>query len=219
MRRLLDFWHSTIGKKVVMAVSGVVLISFVILHMAGNLQMFAGADAMREYAELLRTIPELLWLARAGLFVALVAHVVSAVQISRRNAGARGVKYAKHEPQASTFAGRWMRLGGIFILFFVVVHLGHFTTGWFNEGMVHMQPYGNVVMFFEHSPLRVAFYVVAMMILGLHLYHGAWASVRTLGLRKTGPESLKHGVSRWVAILVWAGFTIVPVAVALGILN
>ncbi len=219
MRRLMGFWESTIGKKVVMGVTGLGLIGFVVMHMAANLQMFIGPDAMREYAELLRTIPELLWLARAGLVGMAILHVVAAVQLTARNRAARATDYARHEPQASTFASRWMRVGGVFLLVFIIIHLGHFTTGWFNEGMVHMQPYGNVVLLFKYSPVWVVIYVIAMAVLGLHLYHGTWASLRTLGLDKRGADPQRHGLALWVAIIVWAGFTVVPLAVALGLLN
>lgn len=202
-----------------MAVTGILLVGFVVMHMAANLQMFVGADAMREYAELLRTIPELLWLARAGLVAALILHVVAATQLTLRNRAARPVEYANQEHQVSTFASRWMRLGGVFLLVFVIVHLGHFTTGWFNESMVHMQPYSNVVLLFEHSTLWVVLYVLAMSALGFHLYHGVWAGFRTLGVSKPNPAPLERTFALWLAIIVWAGFTAVPVAVWLGLIN
>ncbi len=219
MRGLKEFWDSTIGKKVVMGATGLGLIGFVVIHMLGNLQMFLGADAMREYAELLRTIPELLWLARGGLIAMAILHIVAATQLTLRNRAARPDGYAKQEPQASTFASRWMRWGGAFLLVFIIIHLGHFTTGWFNEGMVHLQPYSNVVVLFKYSPVWVVFYVIAMIVLGLHLYHGTWAGLRTLGLDKRSEDPQKHGLAFWVATVVWAGFTVVPVAVALGLLN
>jgi len=218
MSWLLRFWDSTIGKKVVMAVSGIGLMGFVFIHMAGNLQMFLGADAMHKYAVLLRTSEELLWVARIGLIVMAVLHVVSAVQLTRINAAARPVGYAKSEPQVSTFASRYLRVGGVFLLLFIVYHLGHMTTGWFNESLVHLQPYGNVVLGFQ-SPWIVLFYVVAMAVLGLHLFHGAWAGFRTLGLQKRSPSPLQRSLALGFAVIVWAGFTVVPVAVFLGILN
>ena len=213
------FWDSTIGKKIVMGVTGLGLIGFVVVHMAGNLQMFLGADAMHEYAVLLRTIPELLWLARIGLIVMAILHVVAATQLTLRNRAARPDGYAKQEPQASTFASRWMRFGGVFLLVFIIIHLGHFTTGWFNKGMVHLQPYSNVVILFKYQPVWVVIYVLAMIVLGLHLYHGTWASIRTLGLEKRSADPQKHGIAFWVALITWAGFTAVPVAVAIGLLN
>lgn len=218
MGPLLRFWNSTVGKKVVMAVTGVGLLAFVFLHMAGNLQMFLGADAMHKYAVLLRTSEELLWVARIGLIVMAVLHVISAYQLTRINNAARPVDYAKREPQVSTLASRTMRWGGVFLLAFIVYHLGHMTTGWFNESLVHLQPYSNVILGFQ-SPWIVLFYVVAMVFLGLHLFHGAWAGFRTLGLQKRSAEPIQRSVALWFAIIVWAGFTVIPVAVFLGILN
>ncbi len=218
MSWLLKFWRSTVGKKVVMGVTGVGLMAFVFLHMAGNLQMFAGADVMRRYAELLRTSEELLWVARLGLLGMAILHVIAALQLTRINAAARPVGYAKKEPQVSTLASRTMRVGGILLLVFIVYHIGHFTTGWFHPALVHLQPYGNVILGFR-SPWVVLFYVVAMVFLGLHLYHGAWAGWRTLGLKKRSADPLARQVALWFAVLVWAGFTTIPVAVWLGILN
>jgi succinate dehydrogenase / fumarate reductase cytochrome b subunit len=219
MRRLLEFWDSTIGKKWVMALTGLGLVGFVVIHMAGNLQMFIGADAMREYAELLRTIPELLWLARLGLIVMAVLHIIAAAQLTVRNRASRPVEYARQEAQASTFASRYMRIGGVVLLLFIIIHLGHFTTGWFNPSMVHLQPYGNVVVLFERSPFWVAFYVIAMTVLGLHLYHGVWAGFRTLGVVKPDPMPLERKLALAVAVVTWAGFIVVPIAVMLGILD
>jgi succinate dehydrogenase / fumarate reductase cytochrome b subunit len=219
MRTLLEFWDSTIGKKWVMALTGIGLVGFVVIHMAGNLQMFIGADAMREYAELLRTIPELLWLARIGLIVMAVLHIIAAAQLTARNRASRPVEYAKQEHQVSTFASRYMRIGGVILLVFVIVHLGHFTTGWFNESMVHLQPYSNVVMLFKHSKLWVLLYVIAMTALGFHLYHGVWAGFRTLGVAKPDPMPLERKLALAVAVVTWAGFIAVPIAVMLGILD
>ncbi len=215
---LVRFWQSTVGKKAVMAVTGIGLLGFVFIHMAGNLQMFLGADAMRKYAMLLRTSEELLWVARIGLIGMAVLHVIAAYQLTMLNREARPEGYAKREPQVSTLASRTMRWGGVFLLVFIVYHLGHMTTGWFNKSLVHLQPYGNVILGFQ-SPWVVLFYVTAMVFLGLHLFHGAWAGFRTLGLAKRSAEPLVRQFALWFAIICWAGFTVIPVAVFLGILN
>lgn len=217
MRWLLKFWDSTVGKKVVMGVTGVGLMAFLLLHMAGNLQMFLGADAMRRYAELLRTSEELLWVARIGLLVMAVLHIIAALQLTAINRRARPEGYAKQVPQASTVASRTMRVGGILLAVFIVYHLGHLTLGWFHPALVHLQPYSNVILGFR-SPLVVAFYVVAMFFLGLHLFHGAWAGFRTLGLQKRSAEPLQRGFALWFAVVVAAGFALIPIAVFLGIL-
>lgn len=218
MSWLLKFWDSTVGKKVVMAVTGILLVGFVLGHMAGNLQMFIGADAMNRYAAFLKSTGELLWVARLGLLGAVVLHITAAVQLTRINAAARPQAYAKQEPQVSTLASRTMRIGGFFLLFFIVYHIGHFTTGTWHPAFSHTGVYGNVIIGFR-SPFVVALYVTAMAFLGLHLFHGVWAGFRTLGLQKRSASPIQRTVALWVAILVWAGFTVIPVAVLLGILN
>lgn len=218
MSWLLKFWDSTVGKKVVMAVTGILLVGFVLGHMAGNLQMFVGADAMNRYAAFLKSTGELLWVARLGLLAAVVLHVTAAVQLTRINAAARPQDYAKRTPQVSTLASRTMRIGGFFLLFFIVYHIGHFTTGTWHPAFSHTGVYGNVILGFR-SPFVVALYVTAMAFLGLHLFHGVWAGFRTLGLQKRSASPIQRTVALWVAILVWAGFTVIPVAVLLGILN
>ncbi|MFM8781418.1 MAG: succinate dehydrogenase cytochrome b subunit, partial [Gemmatimonadota bacterium] len=166
------FWASTVGKKTVMAVTGIMLVGFVVAHMLGNLQMFIGAEAMNKYAALLKSTGELLWVARAGLLVAAVLHITAAYQLTMINRAARPEGYAKQEPQASTIASRSMRLGGVILAAFIVFHLGHFTTGTFHPAFSETGVYGNVILGLR-SPLVAGFYVLAMAALGLHLFHGA----------------------------------------------
>ena len=218
MSGLRAFWASTIGKKVVMAVAGLLLVMFLIGHMLGNLQMFVGAEAMNRYAALLKSTGELLWVARAGLLLAAVLHIISAVQLTMINRAARPTDYAKREPAVSTIASRTMRLGGVLLAAFIVFHLGHFTVGTFHPAFSHTGVYGNVILGFR-SPWVVAFYVTAMAFLGLHLFHGAWSGVRTLGLAKPSPDPIHRKVALLVALVVWAGFTVIPIAVFLEILQ
>ncbi len=218
MSWLLKFWGSTVGKKVVMAVTGIMLVGFVIAHMLGNLQLFLGADAMNDYAAFLKSTGELLWVARVGLFAAAVLHIVSAVQLTLINRAARPTEYAKRESQVSTLASRTLRVGGVILAVFIVYHLGHFTFGTFHPAFSHTGVYGNVIIGFQ-SVWVVLFYVIAMASLGMHLFHGVWAGFRTLGLQKRSASPIQRSAALWVAIIVWAGFTAIPVAVLLGILN
>jgi succinate dehydrogenase / fumarate reductase, cytochrome b subunit len=225
---MLRFYRSTIGKKVIMAVTGLVLVAFVIGHMAGNLQVFIGPAKMNGYAAFLKSTGELLWLVRLGLLVAVLLHILMAWQLSRIAARARLTGYEKRQPQVSTLASRTMRWGGVLILIFIVFHLLHFTTCTlfpaasrpdamypsFNPADV----YGNVISAFR-VPWVVAFYVVAMLFLMLHLFHGAWSSVRTLGIVKPSRHPLHRRVSTAIALIVWLGFTAVPVAVFLGVIR
>lgn len=218
MSWLAKFWDSTIGKKIVMGVTGLMLVGFVVAHMAGNLQMFLGADSMNRYAAFLKSTGELLWVARAGLLVAAVLHIVAAYQLTMLNRAARPVGYAKREPQVSTIASRTLRIGGVILAAFIIYHIGHFTIGTFHPAFSHTGVYGNVILGFR-SPVVVFFYVIAMTALAMHLYHGVWAGVRTLGLAKPQPAPLERKLALAVAFIVWAGFTSIPVAVMLGILN
>jgi succinate dehydrogenase / fumarate reductase cytochrome b subunit len=218
MGALGRFWRSTIGKKAVMGVTGAILVLFVIGHMAGNLQMFLGADVMNRYAAFLKSSMELLWLVRLGLLTAAVLHIVSAYQVTMINRAARPVGYAQRDPQVSTLASRTMRIGGVVLALFIIYHLGHFTTGTFHPAFSHTGVYGNVIIGFS-NPWVVLFYVVAMAFLGFHLFHGAWSAFRTLGVAKPSPAPLHRRVALAVAVVVWAGFTVIPVAVLLGLLS
>ena len=224
----LRLYRSTIGKKVIMAVTGIILVAFVVLHMLGNLQVFIGPEKMNTYSAFLKSLGELLWLARLILLVALILHVTMAYQLAQRSRQARPIGYQRRDPQVSTVASRTMRWGGVLILVFVVFHILHFTTGtvfpWASRpdalypAFSHTDVYGNVIAAFR-SPWVVTFYVVAMLFLLLHLFHGAWSSVRTLGLTKPSPRPLQRRISTALALLVWLGFTAIPVAVFLGVIR
>ena len=226
---LLNFWRSTIGKKVVMAVTGLIGIGFVIGHMVGNLQMFQGPAKMNAYAHFLKSLGELLWLARLVLLGAVILHVIAAYQLSRLRLQARPVGYANgSQREVSTLASRTIRWGGAFLLAFIVFHILHFTTGTVfplasrpdaqYPAFSHTDVYGNVVSAFR-NPWVVLFYVVSMLFLLLHLFHGAWSSVRTLGLSKPSRNPLHRRVSTVIAVVVWLGFTAIPVAVFLGVIR
>jgi succinate dehydrogenase cytochrome b subunit len=213
------FWRSTIGKRIVIAITGLVLVGFVVGHVFGNLLVFRGADALNRYAAFLKGLSGLLWLARSVLLACLVLHVTGAAQLAVRARAARPVGYDRREPQVSTFAARTIRWGGALILLFVIVHLLHLTTGTiqpvpFNADDV----YANVVHGFGIWWVS-AFYITAMIALGLHLYHGAWSSFRTLGAALPRPNPLHRSVATVVAVLAWFGFTIIPVAALLGFLR
>ena len=218
MSALLQFWNSTIGKKWVMAVTGIGLVLFSFAHMAGNLQVFMGATAFNDYAHKLQSLGPLLWIARAGLFAMAVLHIISALQLTAIARAARPAGYVKQEPQIATFASRTMRWGGVVLALFLIFHILHFTTGqlhpWFQRG----QAYGNVVLGFKVWWVA-AFYIVAMSIFGFHLYHGIWAGVRTLGLAKPTPMPMERKLALGAAILIWAGFIAVPLGVLLGIVD
>ncbi len=209
-----------VGKKVVMGVTGLIGIGFVILHSLGNLLVFRGPAAINSYSHFLKSTGELLWTLRIVLIVAVVLHVVAAVQLTRQSGSARPIGYTKLEPQVATIASRTMRWGGALLLIFIILHILHFTTGTIKPGGVFSKQdvYVNVVTGFRIWWVSL-FYVIAMVALGLHIFHGAWSSVRSIGVSPASPEPLHKRISLVIAILVWAAFTAVPVAVFAGFIR
>lgn len=210
-----------------MAVTGLIGIGFVILHMAGNLQAFAGAEKINGYGALLHgPLSELTWLLRITLIVAVVLHVLMAYQLTRRANAARPLGYKMRSPQVSTVASRTMRWGGVLLLVFIVLHILHFTTRTFDpagyasrtDAAGHFDVYGNIVGSFRIWWVSL-FYIVSMIALGLHLFHGAWASIRTLGYAPPSENPLKRKIAMGLAAVVWLGFTLVPLGVILGFLK
>ncbi len=215
MYALSRFWNSTIGKKMVMAVTGIVGVLFVLGHMSGNLLMFKGQDAMHAYAKLLRTSMPLLYAVRTVLVLCVVLHAVSAYQLTMRSRAARPNDYADRRPQVTTLAARTIRWGGVLLLVFIVFHLLQLTLGVVLPGFTHLDPYNNVVIALR-NPLMAAFYVLAMLALALHLYHGTWAAVRTLGAARPNQAPLKRTIAMALAVVVAAGFMIIPIAAVAG---
>ncbi|MGQ0649826.1 MAG: succinate dehydrogenase cytochrome b subunit [Gemmatimonadaceae bacterium] len=216
--RARRFWDSTVGKKTVMALTGMAGIGFVVVHMVGNLQMFmpsGAAQAMHDYAVGLRQLGPLLWIARIGLLVAVVLHVTVALQLIGRNRAARPVAYARRQSQVSTLAARTMRVGGLLLFAFIVFHIMDMTFGVWHPQFLHLDPYNNLRLGFERW-WAVAFYVVAVVFLGLHLYHGAWASWRTIGARRPGDRPLHRSVAVALAVIVTLGMAAIPIAAAMG---
>jgi len=221
------FYRSTVGKKIIMGVTGLIGIAFVILHMAGNLQAFLGPAKLNAYSAALHgPLNELLWIVRIVLIVAVVLHVLMAYQLTRISQAARPIGYKMRTPQVSTLAARTMKWGGVLILLFIVLHLLHFTTetidpaGWrgMTDSVGRRDVYGDIVASFRIWWVA-AFYIVVMAVLGLHLFHGAWSSFRSLGYAKPSQHPLKRRLALIVTLVVWLGFTLVPVGVLVGVLR
>jgi succinate dehydrogenase / fumarate reductase cytochrome b subunit len=214
--RLLSFWGSTLGKKVVMGATGLIMVGFVILHMLGNLQAFESAEKFNAYGAMLHgPLREVVLVLRVVLLVSVALHIVAAVQLTRLDRAARPVGYARTEPQASTRASRTLRIGGVLLLVFIVYHLLHFTTGNVHPDFVPGEVYHNLVTGLSR-PVVAAFYLVAMVALGLHLYHGVWAGFRSLGVGPASPQPRHRPLALFVAGVVWLGFSVIPVAVMAG---
>ncbi|WP_205475205.1 succinate dehydrogenase cytochrome b subunit [Nocardioides sp. SYSU D00038] len=219
--------RSTIALKLTMALSGLAFIGFVLGHMYGNLKAFSGHDAFNEYAHHLRELGEpllpyggFLWVMRVGLIVALVVHVVAAVALWRRAAKARPVSYVAKKNQASSLSSRTMRWGGITILLFLVWHLVNFTIGKVNpQGGETNDPYNLLVDTFDLWWMT-AIYLVAMVALAMHLHHGTWSALQTLGLTNTAQSRARAKAVGWiVAVVVAGGFSLVPLFVLFGVIT
>jgi succinate dehydrogenase / fumarate reductase cytochrome b subunit len=218
MGALVRFWRSTVGKKVVMAVTGVLLVAFIIGHAMGNLIVFRGPAAFNAYAAFLKSNMSLLWTVRVGLLVAAALHIVAAVQLTRRQQIARPVDYAQRDPQVSTLASRTIRWGGGVLFVFLIYHLLHFTTGAAHPSFSHTDAYRNVIIGFGVWWVALL-YLVAMGALGLHLYHGVWSSIRTLGLSRPTYHPLKRRAALLLAVGVTLAFVAIVSAVAVGIVR
>lgn len=226
--RFIAFWHTMIGKKVVMAVTGVVLVGFVIGHMVGNLKIFSGPDEINAYSRFLRDVgaPELangqlLWFVRTVLLICVALHITAALQLSRMSWAARPVGYSVKRDVETTFAARMMRWGGVLLVVFIVFHLLHLTIGavGFHAGQFrHLAVYQNVMAAFAVWPIAL-FYIVAMGALCLHLDHGIWSMLQTLGWNTARNERKLKIASRLIAIAVFLGFSSVPVSVLAGWLH
>ncbi len=199
-----------------MAVTGIIAILFVFGHMTGNLLMFKGQSAMHEYALLLRTSVPLLWAVRIGLLVAIALHIVAAYQLTMRSRAARPDSYAARNPQVTTFAARTIKWGGVLLLVFLVFHIFHMTVGSIHPSFTHLDPYNNLSIGMR-NPIVVVFYLLAMGALALHLYHGTWAVVRTLGVARPSATPLRRRLALLLAVVIASGFAVIPVGAFFGL--
>jgi len=221
----LSLYGSTIGKKIAMAVSGVILFVYVFVHMVGNMKIYFGKEIIDTYAVQLRELgaPLLgheqgLWLARIVLLAAVIIHIVAAYQLTRLDTSARPIAYAKKKGQAQTYASRTMRWGGVIIGLFIVYHVMHLTLGMggtpFHSGNV----YENIVNGFR-VPIVSAFYILAMIALGFHLQHGIWSMFQTLGIRNGGNNQFFRGFATLFAVIIAVGNISIPLSVMLGLVK
>ncbi|MGW6274611.1 succinate dehydrogenase [Streptomyces sp. NPDC055060] len=218
-------WDSSVGKKTVMAVSGLIMLLYLIAHMIGNLKIFFGPEEINHYAHWLRTVGEpfmhyewTLWLIRVVLVVAVVAHATSAYQLSRRDIKARPTKYV-HKKAGTSFATRTMRWGGIILALFIVWHILDLTTGTVHPGgYEHLRPYQNIIDTFSTWYGNVI-YIVAVVALGFHVRHGLWSAAQTLGAGKASRDRALKIIANGLALVLTAGFVVVPVAVMTGVVS
>jgi succinate dehydrogenase / fumarate reductase cytochrome b subunit len=217
-------WDSSVGKKAVMAVSGLVMVGYLLAHAFGNLKIFFGPGTFDGYAHWLRTVGEpfmhyswTLWVIRVVMVAAVAAHVVSAYQLSRRDQRARPVRY-EHRRARSTYATRTMRWGGVILLLFLIWHILDLTTGTVHPGFQSGHPYANVVSTF-HNWYGDVIYIVAVLALGLHVQHGVWSAAQTLGLGSVKRDRMLKTAGTVVAVLLTLGFIAVPIGVMTGVVS
>ena len=226
MSRVLNLYRSSVGKKVLMAATGVIFVVFVLGHMYGNLKAFYGPETFNHYAEFLRDMGaplfmhgQLLWLIRIALLLAVLIHVIPAVQLWIAGNSARPVSYVRGlEIEETTIAARTMRWGGLILFVFVVLHLLHLTVGSLHPDFIPGDAYNNLVVGFQVWPVSAG-YIVAMGVLSLHLYHGVWSGLQTLGLNHPRYNRYRRPLAAIVAVVVFVGFVSVPAAVMAGILT
>ena len=225
MNRNSHWYLSSIGSKLVMAATGVLLFGFLVGHLTGNLLMFAGPDAMNTYAHWLKEKGGLLWGARLGLFIVFTVHIASAIRVNRQNRAARSKAYAVSNYVATTYAARTILVSGLIVLAFVIYHLLHYTLGVTNPEYFRMfdvkgrpDVYGMVVSGFSSRTVTGA-YIVAMLMLASHLSHGLTSLFQTFGLHGPKFKPFASKLGPVVAILMFIGFVSIPLAVMSGRLH
>jgi succinate dehydrogenase / fumarate reductase, cytochrome b subunit len=218
MSRALTFYRTSIGKKVVMAITGLILFGFVIGHMLGNLQVFMGANQMNAYAAMLKANATLLWGVRIVLLVAVILHIVAAVQLTRMSQRSRPEGYHYKDVIQADYAARTMRWSGPIIAVFVIYHLLHFTTGSVHPRFDVHDVYRNVISGFRVWPVSL-FYIIAMIALAFHLWHGVWSMFQTLGLINPKSDKMIHRLAAIATLALVIGFISIPMAVLAGLIS
>ena len=218
MSRALTFYSTSIGKKVVMAITGLILFGFVIGHMLGNLQVFMGANQMNAYAAMLKANATLLWGVRIVLLVGVILHIVAAVQLTRMSQRSRPEGYHYKDVIQADYAARTMRWSGPIIAVFVIYHLLHFTTGSVHPQFDVHDVYRNVISGFRVWPVSL-FYIIAMVALAFHLWHGVWSMFQTLGLINPKSDKIIHRLAAIATLALVIGFISIPMAVLAGLIS
>ncbi len=218
MKLITGLYGSTLGKKILMAVTGIILFGFVTAHMIGNLQLYQGAEVLNHYAELLQSNRLVLWSFRSVLLFCVAVHVLAAVQLWLRNRSSRPVRYRVFNPPAVDYAARTMVWSGPIVLLFIMYHLSDFTIGWANPDFVRGDVYHNVISSFRVWWIA-GIYMLANLLLAIHLYHGLWSLFQTFGW----DHPRFGGVRRWIAIAfavaIGAGNISMPLAVLTGLVR
>lgn len=217
MNRLLALWQSAVGKKVAMAVTGAMLVLFLMSHAVSNFLVFIDPQHLDDYGAWLRSFGPLLWVARLGMITAAGIHIAAAWQLTQMARVARPADYSRHELSASTYAARTMRWGGVLLLVFIVFHILHLTLGIVHPDFIEGAVSQNLRSGLAVVPVAV-FYALAMVALGAHFGHGIWSAFQTLGYNHPAWNRLRMVVAVCLAFLVGGGLLSIPLAALLGLL-
>jgi succinate dehydrogenase / fumarate reductase cytochrome b subunit len=216
---------SSVFKKVVMAISGIILVLYLIAHMIGNLKAFSGAEDFNHYSEWLRTIgnPALpgataLWLIRVVLLVAVLAHMWAAVSLWRQAKRARPQAYVTKKSVAQSYASRTMRWGGVIILAFIIFHILDLTLGAVNAEGRDGEPFDRMLASFQ-NPVVTAFYAISVILVGMHLRHGIWSATQTLGQSNRRREVTVNYAATAIATVLTIGFLLPPFSILFGLID
>jgi succinate dehydrogenase / fumarate reductase cytochrome b subunit len=219
--RMVSFWQSTNGNKVVMALSGIMMFLFVVGHLLGNLLVFAGRARINAYAQFLHFDDSLLWIVRSILIISVILHIVVTIQLALRNKEARPIGYLRKEAINSSYASRTMYWSGPIVLAFIIFHLLQFTAGYIHPEtrFIPNDVYHNLVTSFRVWWVS-AWYVFAICLLGLHLRHGLWSMLQSIGLAHSlhRERALKR-VALVISILIVGGYISIPISILLGFLR
>ena len=223
-------WHSSLGKKYIMALSGAGLLAFVIGHLLGNLQIFLGPEALNRYGHFLQTTPELIWPARIGLLVLVALHIAAAVRLTQQNRAARPVGYSDFKVVAASYASRTMFMSGLIVLVFIIYHLLHFTvqtpeinfTGQdfktLHDEQGRHDIYRMMIVGYKR-PLVSLFYVIGVGLLCLHLSHGASSMFQSMGWKNKAYGGFLDKFAIVASIVIFLGYISIPAAVLIGVFD
>jgi succinate dehydrogenase / fumarate reductase cytochrome b subunit len=217
--------QTSIGRKLAMATASILLFFFIVMHLWGNLKIFLGPEPFNHYAEWLREMghplfpgESALWLFRIALIVALLVHIWEYFRLWLQKRRARTTRYRKYDPQVFSWMSRAMMWGGIAIFAFVTFHLMDLTFGNVHPGFDPGDPYGNVMGTFQSIPV-IGAYMVGVIALGMHLYHGLWSALQTFGINNPKYNRFRRPAAAIVAVLITVGYLSIPLAVLTGVIS
>jgi succinate dehydrogenase / fumarate reductase, cytochrome b subunit len=223
-------WHSSLGKKYIMALSGAALFGFVIAHLLGNLQIFLGPEALNRYGHFLQTTPELIWPARIGLLVLAALHIAAAVTLTKQNRAARPISYGDYDVVAASYASRTMFMSGLIVFVFIIYHLLHFTiqtpeinfTGQdfktLHDEQGRHDIYQMMILGYKR-PLVSLFYVLGVGLLCLHLSHGVSSMFQSMGWKNKAYGGFLDKFAIVASVLIFIGYISIPAAVLIGVFD